>query len=361
MAIREEIVASAAQFLQDPSVSASSIDSKVAFLQAKNLTPEEVDAALARSGAHSAPIAAAPPAAYSAPPAQPQAGMVPAPGYYQPQYPPYGWQRPPPEVPKRDWRDWFIMATVVGGVGYGVLELTKRYIYPLVAPPTPERLETDKQLIEEQFDRQFALVEQLAKDTEALKAAEQQRTERLDTAILELENTMAELKSANRRREDDAQRLRDDVQNFKDALPKALEAQKDVASERLREVITELNSLKTLIGQRMTGPATPSPAPSNYLRPSVSPTPTSPAATENAATPSTGANGTSAAEAPKPQTPATSSGRPSFGIGGAGSSGMSASIPSWQLAMSAKSTPAASGTNGATSGQASAATPPASS
>lgn len=23
-------------------------------------------------------------------------------------------------MPKRDWRDWFIMATVMGGVGYGL-------------------------------------------------------------------------------------------------------------------------------------------------------------------------------------------------------------------------------------------------
>lgn len=28
-------------------------------------------------------------------------------------------------VPKRDWRDWFIMATVTGGVGYGLYFLAK--------------------------------------------------------------------------------------------------------------------------------------------------------------------------------------------------------------------------------------------
>lgn len=27
--------------------------------------------------------------------------------------------------PKRDWRDWFIMATVVGGVGYGMYFVAK--------------------------------------------------------------------------------------------------------------------------------------------------------------------------------------------------------------------------------------------
>jgi hypothetical protein len=31
----------------------------------------------------------------------------------------------PYSLPKRDWRDWFIMATVMGGVGYGVYFVAK--------------------------------------------------------------------------------------------------------------------------------------------------------------------------------------------------------------------------------------------
>jgi peroxin-14 len=128
---------------------------------------------------------------------------------------------------------------------------TQRYIYPLVAPPTPERLEQDKKAIDEQFEKAFALVEQLAKDTEVLKAAEQERTQRLDSALAELETTLNDLKSANRRREDEAQRVRDDVQGLKDAIPKALDNQKDLTDSRLKEVNNELRSLKTLIAQRL--------------------------------------------------------------------------------------------------------------
>ena len=36
--------------LQDPSVAASALDKRVAFLQSKNLTQEEIDTALARAG-----------------------------------------------------------------------------------------------------------------------------------------------------------------------------------------------------------------------------------------------------------------------------------------------------------------------
>lgn len=157
------------------------------------------------------------------------------------------------------------MATVVSGVSYGVYSLGKRYIYPLVAPPTPEKLEQDKKSIEEQFDRAFTLVEQLAKDTESLKTAEKERTEKLDAAIADLETVMTDLKAANRRREDDANRIRDEVQSLKDAIPKALENQKGLTDGRLREINTELTSLKTLVSQRMTSSAS-TPTSSSFLR-----------------------------------------------------------------------------------------------
>ncbi|KAL2015448.1 hypothetical protein VTK56DRAFT_5410 [Thermocarpiscus australiensis] len=343
MPIREDLVASAAKFLQDPSVAASPIEKKVAFLQAKNLTQEEINAALARVSSESAPGQAYAPQSTSSPAAQ----QPPYYAQYPPQYPPYGWQPPAEPVPRRDWRDWFIMATVVSGMSYGLYELGKRYVYPLIAPPTPERLEQDKKSIDEQFEKTFALVEQLAKDTEALKAAEQERTERLDSALNELETVINDLKSANRRRDDEAQRVRDDVQNLRDSIPRALDNQKDLTDARLREVNAELKSLKTLITQRMNPTAT-STSVSNYLRPAASGNgpPTSaastPAPAENA--------GAEAKEGPRPayQDSLSNAGRSSpF------SSGMQskASIPAWQM-MATKSTgtSASSAANGADAG-----------
>lgn len=185
---------------------------------------------------------------------------------------------------------------------------------PLVAPPTPEKLEQDKKSIEEQFDHAFSLVEQLSKDTEALKAAEQQRTQRLDTAISDLESVMTDLKSANRRREDDAQRIRDEVQALKDAIPKALNNQKDLTDNRLREINGELTSLKTLVSQRMTSAP---PAVTNPLRP------TPVAASVESVLEDAGKVTTPTTEAPKPisfsRTSKTSTGK--------------ASIPAWQMAL----------------------------
>ncbi|KAK3316126.1 peroxisomal membrane anchor protein conserved region-domain-containing protein [Apodospora peruviana] len=340
MVIREDLVASAAQFLQDPSVASSPIEKRIAFLQAKNLTQEEVGAALARVGTDPASAQA-----YTAQVAtQPPAGQPPQPyyGQYPPQYPGYAWSPPPPEVPRRDWRDWFIMATVVGGVSYGLFNLGKRYIYPLVAPPTPERLETDKKSIDGQFEKAFALVDQLAKDTEALKAAEQERTERLDTALSELETVINDLKSANRRRDDEGQRIRDDVANLKESIPRAMDNQKSLTDSRLAEVNAELKSLKTLIAQRM-NPAATSTSVSNYLRPSTgngnvsgpSPSSTPAPGAENA-----GLNGSKAAtvmDEPKRSDYQEFVSGLNRGSPSPFSSGMSqkASIPAWQM-MAAK-------------------------
>ncbi|KAJ9151342.1 Peroxisomal membrane protein PER10 [Pleurostoma richardsiae] len=347
MPIREDIVASAAQFLQDPSVASAPIENRIAFLQAKNLTQEEVQAALARAGGEPghATVYSAPPAGQAQTQSQPYYGA----------YPPYGWQPPPPEIPRRDWRDWFIMATVVGGVGYGLYSFGKRYIYPLVAPPTPERLEQDKKSIDEQFERAFALVEQLSKDTESLKAAEQERTERLDTALADLETVINDLKSANKRREDEAQMIRDDVKTLKDSLPKTLDAQKEMTDRRLVEVNAELKSLKTLISQRM-NPASSSGGFNSYLRPSSgNSTPVSGAAGGSGAAGSENADGGKANEEQQPSSSSYQnyvSGLNRSSPFSSGAPASAASIPAWQRAMATKKTePTTNGTEAGGSAQ----------
>ena len=246
MAPRGELVSSAVQFLQDPSVANSPVEKRIEFLQSKNLTQEEIDLALAQSSGTASPASIAPHQPYS----PPQQYQSPPPGYGYP--PGYGqWpQQPPPEPPRRDWRDYFIMATVVGGASYGLYVLANRYIRPLIAPPTPPQLEQDKAAIDEQFNKAFALLDTLSEDTTKLKEAEEERTKRLDTAIAEIETIVADLKTANQRREDDSKRMESEIKNIKDSLPRAIDTVKEGSEKQLKELSTELSSLKSLMQNR---------------------------------------------------------------------------------------------------------------
>ncbi|TVY71251.1 Peroxisomal membrane protein PER10 [Lachnellula suecica] len=347
MAIREDLVASAV-ILQDPSVAGSPIENRVAFLQSKNLTQEEVDAALARAGGESAPVAGS----YSNYAPQQQIIRQPQSGYGGYQQGPWA-QPPPPEVPKRDWRDWFIMATVMGGVGYGLYFVAKRYVYPMIAPPTAPQLEQDKQVIDDQFEKAFSLLDQLAKDTEELKTSEKTRTERLDVALTEVESVISELKSASRRREDESRRMGDEVRGLKDLIPKAMEGQKESTDSRLKELNTELKSLKTLMGQRIN--PTASSAAGSYGRTSGA------AASTPAATSSSNTNGTSAGDGVTPKPASVSNGTGTESVAslqsrsaspfGTGAPAGRAAIPSWQLAASNKSASPANTTGTASGSQ----------
>jgi peroxin-14 len=149
---------------------------------------------------------------------------------------------------------------------------------------------------------------------------------------------MTDLKASNRRREDDANRIRDEVQSLKDAIPKALENQKSLTDGRLREINTELTSLKTLVSQRMsTSSATTSSSTMNYMRNAGGSANTpaaaasTPAKTNGEKTGVESATTTPAAEVPKPTFPSA----PQLNRSSSPLANMTGkkSIPAWQMAM----------------------------
>ncbi|KAF2263783.1 hypothetical protein CC78DRAFT_533783 [Lojkania enalia] len=351
--VREDLVQSAVSFLQDPSVASAPLEKRIAFLQSKNLTQEEIDVATARASEDpSHPPSPTPQTStpsnygYRQPPPPPPYGSYP-PGYWQ--------QPPPPEPPKRDWRDYFIMATVMGGIGYGLYFTAKRYIMPIIAPPTPPQLQQDKESIDESFKRAFDLLDQLNTDTAALKASEEARTTRLDAALGEMEGVLASLKESSRRQGEDNRRIEDDVRSLRDLIPKALDAQKDATDTRLKELSMELKSLKTLVGNRMgagtarpptSNPSNPSfygmgasqtstpnlngattgstPGQQSILVPTPSDQPSAAGATDGQASSTPTTSATSAPEKPQVSSPYSK-----FSKGGA-------AIPAWQMAASKK-------------------------
>jgi peroxin-14 len=247
------------------------------------------------------------------------------------------------------------MATVMGGVGYGLYFTAKRYIMPLISPPTPPQLEQDKASIDESFKRAFDLLDQLNTDTSALKASEEARTTRLDSALGEMESVLATLKESSRRQGDDNRRIEDDVRGLRDLIPKALDAQKEATDTRLKELSAELKSLKTLIGNRMGSgaPRPPTTTPGYYglgqasqsqpATPSVNGTPatsttaTQPTSVESASEQSNGSgaadaqasSNTTATAAPGTEKPLASTPYSRLASG-------RAAIPAWQMAAAKK-------------------------
>ncbi|KAK3072301.1 peroxisomal membrane protein pex14 [Teratosphaeriaceae sp. CCFEE 6253] len=356
--VREDLIDGAISFLQDPSVASAPVEQKIAFLRSKNLTQDEIDASLARVGQPQGPQAQSGPPTYSPQqqqqpyrPQQPQQYQSYNNGYQQQQ--PY-WPQQPPEPPRRDWRDYFIMATLLGGVSYGLYWTARRYITPLIAPPTPPQLEQDKAHIDSSFDRAFTLLDQLATDTQSLKDAETSRTERLDTALAEVESVLGKLKEANEDRTREARGMAREMNEVREQIPKALEREKKGVEGKLEELAGEMRSLKTLVGSRLQQPPAQANTPSHLQRPGGAqpaaaaapaawsggtPAPTAPA-------PAAETNGTSTAptssNAPTTQTPADGSAAstdrsPSVGPYGRRVGGGKAQIPSWQLAAKKRS------------------------
>lgn len=147
------------------------------------------------------------------------------------------------------------------------------------------------------------------------------------------------------------------MQNLRDSIPRALNNQKDLTDNRLRELNTELKSLKTLISQRMNPTAT-STSVNNYLRPNANgnATPSTAPATPALGGENVDPNSRAASvqdEQPRYQQeqpiaqPAAPKPSPfSSGIASAGKP----TIPAWQLAMANKT--ASASTVGATNGAA---------
>jgi peroxin-14 len=255
------------------------------------------------------------------------------------------------------------MATVMGGISYGIYFTAKRYIIPLIAPPTPPQLEQDKASIDSSFTRAFDLLDQLHTDTAALKASEETRTTRLDNALGEMESVLASLKESSKRQGEDNRRIEDDVRGLRDLIPKAMDAQKEASDARLKELSTELKSLKTLVGNRMGAgtarpPATTTPnfygmpqSQASVSTPNINNTVAAAAATTTAAptptpvqqstpaTPNEQSNGTKPIEGQGSSTPAPSTPAPEKAAlpspYGRLANGRAA-IPAWQMAAAKK-------------------------
>lgn len=307
--LREDLVASAVAFLHDPAVASASLEKRIEFLKSKELTQQEIDEALSRAEKSAPePSTEAAPVPSTEAPTAPQTTT--APTVTPPPIPAYSYAAyaQPPPVPKRDWKDYFVMAATTVGVSYAMYEVAKRYVLPLILPPSPEVLDAATENLEEEFKNAQALLDKLQEQNAELKRSEIDRTKKVEEMISELESTLQLVQLQVSRGDKDMELITQQIDAVKEAIPKDLKVQSDVQAKELTDVLSDLKSLKQIVTTRN--------------QPS-SPKPTTPPQIPNAApTTSTFTN-------PPPITPAASTPSPM------GSTSTAAPrIPAWQLAAS---------------------------
>lgn len=217
----------------------------------------------------------------------------------------------------------------------------------MIAPPTPPQLEQDKASIDESFKRAFDLIDQLSTDTAEIKASEEARKEKLDTALADMERVVEEMKISARKRDDDSKRINDEIRSLHAMIPKAMKAQEDSNDNRLRELNTELKSLKTLISNRMSGQGVPQTA----VPRSTGVTGANMFGSQGTASTNTTSETPAPQDPPKPSVESVTTAQPerSNTASPLGRFGQRGGIPAWQLAAAKKEEKEASADDSAAS------------
>ncbi|KAL7004920.1 peroxisomal membrane protein pex14 [Cystobasidiomycetes sp. EMM_F5] len=237
-------IQSAVSFLQDPSVSSSPLTKRIAFLEAKGLSPGDIETALRLAGQSN--------------------GVSNSTGYgYSAQQLPYGQQfggarYPIPPYPNErrppDWRDWFIMAVVGGSVGAGLYSLARKYLVPALAPPSQTELQAAQDALTAKYDEAAAILESLQSDTQHIKQTLDEQTAKVEESVERVTQALDGVQEKERVRDEELDKIKDEVAALRGLVERMFDKHKDAQTSSLNEIQTELRSLKSLLGRRQDGP-----------------------------------------------------------------------------------------------------------
>ncbi|TDL28725.1 hypothetical protein BD410DRAFT_760268 [Rickenella mellea] len=250
---RPDLVRSAVAFLSDPKTQASSYAQRVQFLEAKGLTPSEIEEAMRQATRLQT-------SNYNSP----YMSSLP------PTYEPSMYSARTNDAQAWDWRDYFIMAVVSGSFTYGAISLARRYLLPYLKPPSSTAYEADRDALTAQFDAAEALLQEIQAETSAVRKAVDEQKEKVDKVTQDVETAVTEMREGDQRNRDEIREIRDEVNAIREMLPKMMDKNKESQSQSLAELQQELKSLKALLLSRGPGfPSSPSPIPGFTSRPSI--------------------------------------------------------------------------------------------
>jgi len=239
MANRVELLQNAVDFLADSKTQESPLVQRIQFLESKGLTQPEIDIVLREASVRRNATSPSE-ASY-------------APGFTNYSSSTYGFNQPAP-IPQRDWRDYFIIAVVSGGLMYGAMAVARKYLFPHLQPPTQTQYEHDSSLLAAQFDAIEEQLKVLQADCDATRQASEAQRERVAAVVGEIESTVQEMKESDGRYKDQLREIREEVDVIRDMVPKMLEKNKEGSNASLLELQQELKSLRTLLVNSTTRP-----------------------------------------------------------------------------------------------------------
>ncbi|GAA6002653.1 Pex14p [Rhodotorula paludigena] len=275
---RAQLLQSAVSFLRDPSTASSPLAQRIAFLESKGLSQPEIEQALQQAGpAPPGPGASGYPGPtssltrYAGGPGA-RAGMY-GPGAMVAEY-------------QRDWRDWFIMGVVGGGIGWLTVKLAQKFLVPHLQPPSETDLEASQRALEAKYDEAAALLRTLQESTDAVAQSLDVQKADVEKELDEVRRAVSEMREGEKKRDEWAKNVGRQVDDMVKSLPSLLDKQASAQTSSLADLQTELKSLKSLLIARRppattstsTGALPSSPSSSTPAPSTATPAPTAPAA-----------------------------------------------------------------------------------
>lgn len=230
---RKELFESAVSFLGDASVKDAPLAKKIEFLQSKGLTQEEVELALREAQEKSSSKRTG--STFRELSGARNDDVV--------------YEAMPPPIPRRDWKDYFVMATATAGLCYGVYEITKRYVIPNLLPDSRSKLEQDKEEIQAYFEKVDKVLNAIEEEQEKARTKDDEKLEELEATIYQLQTCLEKTAKTRDKMEDEFKMLKLEIINLQSTIDKHI-LNKDNVRE-LEKVNSELSSLKNLMNSSM--------------------------------------------------------------------------------------------------------------
>ncbi|KAJ3225295.1 peroxisomal membrane protein pex14 [Clydaea vesicula] len=231
----EEKIQSAVRFLKDPKVQSAPLTKRIAFLESKGLSSDEIQLALQQVNNNSTN----------------NSGNL-----SNSQHPPFGQNQPQaqqvylPQPASYDWKDYVLGTISVVGAGYLTFQFFHNYILPLVSWPNQSQLKDSTEQIDKQLMTSTKTLEAVQLTTSEMMKAVKIQSESVSKSLANMEEVLEELKNNDEKREEDLKDLKSEIELIREVIPKMMDKSKDSQTAVLTDLQDDIKSLKNLLVNR---------------------------------------------------------------------------------------------------------------